>query len=87
MSEEETKECAESTTSLHSMKLYDLVQMAERGWDRAAEVDFMTLQLMLFNPVAESELRVERTFSTFSDAKDRIHEQLGITGKDGCPRE
>ena len=33
--------------------------------------------------VAESESRVERTFSTFSDAKDRIQEQLGTTGKDG----
>ena len=34
-------------------------------------------------PVAESELRVARNFSTFSGAKDRIQEQLGTTGKDG----
>ena len=40
-------------------------------------------ELMLSDPVAESESRVERTFSTFSGAKDRVQEQLGTTGKDG----
>ena len=50
---------------------------------RAAEHVFRTHELMPSGPVAESELRVARNFSTFSGAKDRIQEQLGMTGKDG----
>ena len=38
---------------------------------------------MSSNPVAESELRVERTFSTFSGASDSIQKFFGMTGKDG----
>ena len=43
----------------------------------------MKSELMLSGPVAESELRVSRKFSTFSGVKDRIEEQLGATGSDG----
>ena len=60
-----------------------MVKRAERGCARAAEQVFRTRVLMPFGPVAESESRVERTFSTFSGAKDRVQEQLGTTGKDG----
>ena len=42
-----------------------------------------THELMLSGPVAESDSRAARKFSTFSGAKDRIQEQLGITGKGG----
>jgi len=46
------------------------VKRAERGCARASEQAFTTRELMLFGPVSESELRVARNFSTFSDAKD-----------------
>ncbi len=34
-------------------------------------------------PVAESESRVDRIFSTLSGGKDRVQEQLGTTGYGG----
>ena len=46
------------------------MEKAERGCATAAEQLFRTCELMLSDPVAESESRVERTFSTFSGAKD-----------------
>ena len=58
----------------------DRVKRAESRSMRAAEQVFRTRELMPSGPVAESESRVERTFS---GAKDRIQEQLGMTGKDG----
>ena len=61
----------------------DRVKMAERGSARDAERVLRTRELMQSGPVAESESRVVRNFSTFSDAKDIIQEQLGTTGKDG----
>ena len=60
------------TLSNHRMK------KAERGCARATDEVFQTHELMLCGPVAESELRVARTFSTFLGAKDRIQEQLGM---------
>ena len=47
----------------------DRVKRAERGCARAAEQVFRTCELMPLGPVAESELKAERTFSTFSGAK------------------
>ena len=44
------------------------MKRAETGCARAAEQVFRTHKLMPSGPVAKS--RVERTFSTFSDAKD-----------------
>ena len=38
---------------------------------------------MSSGPVAESESRVDRNFSTFSGAKDRVQEQLDVIGKGG----
>ena len=48
----------------------DRVKRTERGCARAADQVFRTRELMSSGPVAESESRVERTFSTFSGAKD-----------------
>ena len=61
----------------------DRVKRAERGCARAAEQVLRTHELMPFCLIAESESRVERTFSTFSSAKDRIHELLGMGRMDG----
>jgi len=46
------------------------VKRTERGCAKAAEQDFRTRELMSSGPVAESGSMVERTFSTFSVAKD-----------------
>jgi len=59
------------------------VKREERGCARAAEQVFKTCELTASSAVVESESRFERTFSTFSGAKDSIHEQLLLTGKDG----
>ena len=62
----------------------DRVKRVERGCARATEQQ--THELMPCSPVAESELRVEitfSTFSTFSGAKDRVQVQFSTTGKDG----
>ena len=48
----------------------DRVKMAEIGSTRAAEQDLKTHELTPSGPVAESELRDARNFSTFSGAKD-----------------
>ena len=64
-------------------RVNDRVKREKIGSARAAEKIFRTSELMLSSPVAESESRVVRNFSTFSGAKDRIQEQLGTTGKDG----
>ena len=61
----------------------DRVKRAERGCARAAEQVFKTCDLMPSCPVAESELRLDRNFSTFSGAKGT--EQLGMTGKGEYP--
>ena len=45
--------------------------------------DFRTHELIPSGPVAESESRVERTFSNFTGAKDRVQEQLGVD-REGC---
>jgi len=58
------------------------VKRAERGRARAAEQVFRTRELLPSDPVAESGSRIERTFSTFSGAKDTIQEQLDSSGKD-----
>ena len=50
---------------------------------RAAEHVFRTLELMQSSPVSKSESRVNSNFSTILDAKNRVHEQLGVTGKGG----
>ena len=59
------------------------MKRAKRESAREAEQVFRTPEPIPSGPVAESELRVARNFSTFSGAKDRIQEQLGMTGKDG----
>ena len=55
--------------------------MAERECAGAAEKVFRTRELMPSGPTAESESRVERTFSTFSGAKDSpgavVHDREG----------
>ena len=49
----------------------------------AAEQALRTRGMMPSGPVAKSDLRVERTFSTFSGAKrHRIQEQFSMTVKD-----
>ena len=48
------------------------MKRAERGSTRAAEHVFRALELMPSGPIAESESRVARNFSTFSGAKDRV---------------
>ena len=48
----------------------DKVKRSERGCARAAEQVFRTRELMPSSLVAKSESRVERTFATFSGAKD-----------------
>ena len=60
----------------------DRVERTERGIARVTEQIFRTRELVPSGPVAESDLRVARNFSTFSGAKDRIQE-LGMTGKGG----
>ena len=59
----------------------DWKKRAERRCARAAEQVFRTREPMSSGLVAESELTVARNFSTFSGAKDRVQEQLGMTGK------
>ena len=59
------------------------IKRADRGSARAAEQVFRTHEMMPSGPVAESESRAARNFSTCSGAKDRISEQLGTTGKGG----
>ena len=46
------------------------MKRAQRGCERTAEQVFRTCELILSGPVAESELRVERNFFTFSGIKD-----------------
>ena len=58
------------------------MKRAERGCARAAKQVFRTCDL-LSGPVVESKSSVSRNFSTFSGAKDRIQEQLVMTGKGG----
>ena len=60
------------------------MKRAERGSARAAEQVFRTHELMLFSPIAESELWVARNFSPFSGTKDRIQEQFGMTQECRC---
>ena len=38
---------------------------------------------MQSSPVSKSESRVNSNFSTILDAKNRVQEQLGVTGKGG----
>ena len=59
-------------------------KVRESGSARAEEQVFRIRQLMPSGPVAESESRVVRNYSTSTGEKDRIQEQLGMTGKDGC---
>jgi len=64
------------------------VKRAERGCARAAEQDFITQELMPSCPVTESELRVTKNLSTFTDTeKNRVQEQLDVTGWLGKERE
>ena len=49
----------------------DRMNRAERIRATATEQVFRTCELMLSEPVAESELRVAKNFSTFSSEKDK----------------